>query len=99
MRFREFRHAHIDLPTDIYEQYLFNGRPYSERFQGVPNAKQAHPGKGNWVIVPQGVVTYNNAACCDRGRITKRDKFACHTGVNLRGVGAQVREKMGNFPY
>ena len=45
--FREFRHVHIDLPTDIYGRYLFNGRPYSERFQGVLNAKQTHPGQGN----------------------------------------------------
>ena len=47
LRFREFHLAHIDSPEDIYGQYLFNGRLYSKQFQGVPYAKQTHPGQGN----------------------------------------------------
>jgi hypothetical protein len=44
---REFHHVHINLPMDIYGQYLFNGQPYSKRFQGGPYAKHIHPGQGD----------------------------------------------------
>ena len=42
-----FRYAPINLPTDRYGQYLFNGKMYSEWFQGVQYAEQTHPGQGD----------------------------------------------------
>jgi hypothetical protein len=41
------RYGHIDLLRDTCGRYLFNGRPYSERFQGNQYAEHRRPGQGN----------------------------------------------------
>ena len=38
---------HINLLRDNYGQYLFNGRPYSKRFQGNQYTDEMRPGQGN----------------------------------------------------
>jgi hypothetical protein len=41
------RYGHIVLLRDTYGRYLFNGRPYSERFQGNQYAEHTRLGQGD----------------------------------------------------
>ena len=43
----ELQYGHVDLLRDTYCRYLFNGRPYSKRFQGDRYLEHTRPGQGN----------------------------------------------------
>ncbi len=41
------QYVHVDLLRVTYGRYLFNGRPYSERFQGDQDVEHTRPGQGD----------------------------------------------------
>ena len=43
----EQQFGHVDLLRDTYGRYLFNGRPYSKRFQGDQYVEHTRPGQGD----------------------------------------------------
>ena len=49
------------------------------------------------MTIPQGGGAYDSAACFNCGRITKGDKFVCHIGINLKGVGSARKAYRGKY--